>query len=169
MTKSIRIAILTVMSLTLLDQLTKWLVALSIAQGTKGSAGITIIPNFIYLGHTRNAGAAWGMFQGQLTFFIIITLVALAVFITLARDLDFKKRTIFSIALTLLIAGAIGNFIDRLARGEVIDFIDTYIFGYDFPVFNVADICLTIGMALFAFDMLVIEPRREPNHENAQA
>lgn len=59
-----------------------------------------------------------------------------------------KKQKLNSLALSLMIAGALGNLIDRLMLGSVRDFLNFYIFGYDFPVFNVADICLTIGVGL---------------------
>ncbi len=95
-----------------------------------------------------------------MTFFYIITVMAIVLFLFLAKDIDFSSRKIFSISLTLLFAGAIGNFIDRVAFQSVTDFIDVYIFGWDFPIFNVADMCLTTGVFAFAVDLFVFEPKR---------
>jgi signal peptidase II len=64
------------------------------------------------------------------------------------KDFDLKNNAFYSIALALVISGAIGNFIDRVIFKYVTDFLDFYIFGYDFPVFNVADICITIGVIM---------------------
>ena len=79
----------------------------------------------------------------------------------------FKKKPLYSIGVTLLIAGTLGNFIDRLVFAAVLDFIDFVIpiVRYDFPIFNVADICLTIGMTLFVVDILFFEKKR--SGENA--
>ena len=71
------------------------------------------------------------------------------------KDVNFQTKKLYSIAVILLIAGAIGNFIDRMVYKEVIDFIDFIIFGYDFPIFNIADICLVIGMIMFGIDVLL--------------
>jgi signal peptidase II len=67
-----------------------------------------------------------------------------------------NNNTILRIALTFLISGAMGNFIDRLLRGFVIDFLDFFPFGYDFPIFNFADICVNIGVFVLAFYVLFI-------------
>ena len=78
-------------------------------------------------------------------FFYIITLIILAVLIIFYIK-ETKYNAFMQVAISLLFAGALGNFIDRLFNGEVVDFIDTNIFGYDFPIFNIADSSLTIGV-----------------------
>ena len=70
------------------------------------------------------------------------------------KDFDLKNNFLYSISLILMISGTLGNFIDRVFRGEVIDFLHFIFFKYDFPIFNVADICLTIGVILLAISVL---------------
>jgi signal peptidase II len=126
-----------------IDQLTKWL----IIQNMDLYESIPIIDNLFYITSHRNAGAAWGILEGQMLFFYIITTIVIIGLIyymeKYARD---NKLT--AIALSLILGGAIGNFIDRLLRQEVVDFLDVMIFTYDFPIFNVADSALVIGVIL---------------------
>ena len=115
---------------------------------------IVVIKDFFYISSHRNDGAAWGILGGEMIIFFIITAIAFVLFYYLVKEVDFNKKKLYSIAVVLLIAGAIGNFIDRLLFGYVIDFLDFVIFGYDFPTFNVADMSLVIGVTIFAFDIL---------------
>ena len=139
-----------------LDQITKLLAQ----QYLRGAAAIEVIPSFLYLRYHINPGAAWGMLEGQFYFFVLITIAALTLFGFWAKDNDFKRKPWYSVALVLLIGGTIGNFIDRARFRYVIDFIDVYIFTYDFPIFNVADMALTIGVFLFAVDLVFFDKRR---------
>lgn len=139
--------------LVLLDQITKIIVMhnMSIAES------ITIIPNFFKFHYVTNTGAAWSKFQGQMVFFYIITTVALAVFFYyLIKEGNIANKKLYTISLLLIIAGTIGNYIDRILYQKVVDFLDFYIFGYDFPVFNVADSLLTIGVIGFAISVLFL-------------
>ncbi len=154
--KNYFIGLAIVVGIILLDQVTKSLVANNIAIREM----ITIIPSFLYLTHHVNPGAAWGMLPGQLTFFVIVTIIALGIFVYLSKDMVFKEKPFYSMGVVLLIGGTIGNFIDRLRLGHVIDFIDVYIFGYNFPVFNVADMALTIGWIALAIDLVFLNPQR---------
>ena len=143
--------IIAIVAITVIvDQVTKYLVA---SQMTIGQS-IPVIDNFLYITSHRNAGAAWGIFQGKMMFFYLITLAVIAVVLIWLSRLDLKKDRLLVIALALILGGAIGNFIDRLLYQHVIDFIDTYIFGYDFPIFNIADSALCIGMALMVIDAI---------------
>ena len=125
-----------------LDQVSKAIVRTYL----RPKVSITIIKNFFKLSYVENRGGAWGALSGKLWLFIIITLIALGFMFYLMKDFNLKTNAFYSIALVLVIAGAIGNFIDRIALKYVTDFLDFYIFGYNFPVFNVADICITIGV-----------------------
>lgn len=138
-----------------LDQLTKWLIVRNMTEGQS----ITVIEDLFYITSHRNQGAAWGILQGQMWFFYIITL-AVIIGIVYYLEKQAKGDKLFSISLALLLGGAIGNFIDRLFRKEVVDFLNTYIFQYDFPIFNIADAALTFGVGLLIINML-LEERRE--------
>lgn len=131
---------LSMIILVVLDQVTKVMAAVN------GGVHIEVIPGFFYLNYLENTGAAWSMFAGRTG---ILTLVsAFAAGLMLWYLLTKKPDRWTKAALVLMIAGAAGNFIDRLVLGYVRDFMDFYIFGYDFPVFNVADMALTIGVII---------------------
>ncbi|MHB7919120.1 signal peptidase II [Staphylococcus hominis] len=134
---SLIVAIVTLM----IDQLTKKIITATMNIGDS----YEVIPHFLNITSHRNNGAAWGILSGKMGFFYIITLIILAVLIIFYIK-ETKYNAFMQVAISLLFAGALGNFIDRLFNGEVVDFIDTNIFGYDFPIFNIADSSLTIGV-----------------------
>lgn len=139
-----------------LDQLTKWLVVRNMTEGQS----ITVIEDLFYITSHRNQGAAWGILQGQMWFFYIIT-IGVIIGIVYYLEKQAKGNKLFSLSLALLLGGAIGNFIDRLFRKEVVDFLNTYIFQYDFPIFNIADAALTIGVGMMIITMLLDERREK--------
>lgn len=136
----------------LLDQLTKWLIVKNMFFGES----IPIINNVLYITSHRNRGAAWGILQGQMWLFYAITIIVI-VSIMYYLHKAAKGKRLLGTSLALMLGGAIGNFIDRVFRQEVVDFIHTYIFGYNFPVFNIADSALVIGVALLIIQMLLDE------------
>ena len=115
-----------------------------------------VIENFFHITSHRNQGAAWGILQGQMWFFYIVTVIVLIVLIYMFFK-HAKGNGLFSIALVFMFGGAIGNFIDRIFRKEVVDFLDFNIFGYNFPIFNIADSSLTIGVILLIIYMIIDE------------
>lgn len=135
-----------------IDQLTKWIVVRSMELGEQ----ITIIENFFYLTSHRNSGAAWGILEGQMTFFYIITVIVVIGIIYYMQKFA-KYDKLLAIGLSLILGGAIGNFIDRIFRQEVVDFADFIIFNYDFPIFNVADSSLSIGVILVIIATIIDE------------
>ncbi|WP_235070684.1 signal peptidase II [Turicibacter sp. TJ11] len=141
----------------IIDQLTKFLVVKYMTIGQS----ISIIDHFLYITSHRNEGAAWGILQGKMLFFYVVTLIVIGVVILWIRRLDVKKEKLLVIALSLILGGAIGNFIDRVMYQHVVDFINTYIFGYDFPIFNIADSALCIGVFLMAVDAF-LDVKRDP-------
>lgn len=135
----------------LLDQWTKWLVEKNMELGQRI---IIWDPWFAILSH-RNRGAAWGMLQGQMWIFTIVTLIVIGGIIFYFQK-EAKGKPLFAVCLMILLGGAIGNFIDRIFRGEVVDFIDVLIpiFKYDFPIFNIADAALTISVVMLIIVLL---------------
>jgi len=133
-----------------LDQITKkW--ALSVL---KSGSSIKIIKDFLRLSYVENRGAAFGILQNQIVFFVIITFIMIAVL----GYIFFKTKNITrlsKLSLTLIAGGAIGNLLDRIVLGYVVDFIDVR-FGniYDFPVFNLADSFVVCGTFLLIVLML---------------
>ncbi|WP_085508118.1 signal peptidase II [Thalassobacillus devorans] len=139
-----------------LDQWSKWMVVKNMYIGES----LTIIENFFYLTSHRNRGAAWGILQGQMIFFYIVTLIVVGVIIYYMHQYG-KKYRLAGIALSLLLAGAIGNFIDRLIRKEVVDFFDFIIFTYDYPIFNIADSSLVVGVILVIIASILDERKKK--------
>lgn len=125
----------------LLDQLTKWIVVNSMEL----YESIVLIPKLFSFTYIPNYGAAWGMFSEHRWVFMLVTSIALIIMpIILYRYR--KVHFLFNLSLSLFIGGAIGNMIDRVFVGYVVDFLEfTFI---DFPVFNVADICVVFGAGI---------------------
>lgn len=130
-----------VILLVLADQTIKWWAASNLQLGDT----ITLIPGWLDLTNVHNDGATWSMLEGLHTFFILIAIVAVGVILWLMKRN--WRQTGKMIALSLLLAGTIGNFIDRFAQGYVVDMFElTFI---NFPIFNLADTCLTIGVLIY--------------------
>ena len=133
-----------VSSIIFFDQLTKFL-AVNFLQL---NIPISLIKNFLYLTLVHNRGAAFGILRNQLFLFITISLcVILFIFIHLRNK---KNSFLLRISLSLILSGSIGNLIDRLRFGYVIDFLDFRFW----PVFNLADSALTIGALLLSWELL---------------
>lgn len=108
-----------------------------------------VLGDLVTFTYTRNSGIAFGMFQGKMFPFYVFSIVAaLAVFWLWTRHPNISRAREWSLA--LILGGAVGNLIDRVRFGEVTDFILLSWRGHDFPVFNVADMCVTCGVILFA-------------------
>ncbi|SHG87533.1 signal peptidase II [Virgibacillus sp. Bac330] len=138
-----------------LDQASKWLIVTRMELGEQ----ITLIENFFYITSHRNTGAAWGILEGQMTFFYIVTVIVVAVVVYYIQAYA-KESKLLGIALSFVLGGAIGNFIDRLFRKEVVDFFDSIIFGYDFPIFNIADASLVVGVFFIIITMFLDERKK---------
>lgn len=134
----------------LLDQATK---QLALEQLTLHEP-VALLP-FLNLTLVFNKGAAFGFLSSasgwQNVFFIIVALVACGVILTLLRQ---TRERLFAVALVLVLGGAIGNLVDRLIYGYVIDFVDVYYQSWHWPAFNIADSAITIGALLLILDAL---------------
>ncbi|MBA2174247.1 signal peptidase II [Halobacillus locisalis] len=148
------------LAIIIIDQITKWVVVTRMDLGQS----IPVIENFLYWTSHRNQGAAWGILQGQMWFFYIVTVVVIGFVIYYMQQYG-KESRLAGVALALILAGAIGNFIDRVFRKEVVDFADTLIFGYDFPIFNVADSSLVVGVALVMIATFIDERKKKGSIE----
>lgn len=144
---TLKIFILTMVSVAALDQLTKYVIMAALHP----HQAIEVLP-FFNIVYYRNPGAAFGIFNdgGALrTLFLIGTsTVALIVIAVLLRQ---SKDPVLSFALSLIAGGAAGNLIDRVRFGSVIDFLDFYVSSYHWPAFNVADSAITAGVVLAVF------------------
>lgn len=133
----------------LLDQVSK----LFITNNLILNESYTIINNFFNITLVHNDGAAWSILSGNRLLLIIISFIAL--FIIYFLFIRNKKITkIETIIYGMLIGGIIGNLIDRILYGYVIDFFDFKIFSYNYPVFNIADCCIVIAAILLIIDMV---------------
>lgn len=144
-----------ILALLAIDQISKYLIQLYLSpMGTT----LPVIPGLFQLTNVHNSGAAWGIMAGFRWLFIPLTfLVAFVLIFILIRFR--KKITAFSrITLVLLFSGAIGNLIDRILLSYVRDFLD-FTPLIDFPVFNVADSCLTIGCIFLIIDALFLKEK----------
>lgn len=124
-----------------LDQLSKYLTVQEIALGEV----VPVIPNVLSLTYIRNSGAAWSILEDQMIFFYVITVVVVGALIYFLHT-EGKRSPIASTGIAFIMGGAIGNFIDRLHLKYVIDMIRLEFI--NFPIFNVADMALTIGVII---------------------
>ena len=145
----------------LLDQLTKiWITAVfSLHQS------LEVIPGLFSLTYLTNTGAAFGFLAGQPTawrqaFFIVMVLAALGFITYMYRRLRDESGW-YEVSLGLIAGGAIGNLIDRLRFGSVIDFLDFYIGSHHWPAFNVADSAITVGVTIFLIVNIFFEHARD--------
>ena len=115
--------------------------------------GMEFIKGIVSILYVRNTGAAWGMFEGKMFFFYLITAVAVGTLLYLMFKEKGKSKLLLT-AYSLILAGAVGNFIDRIRLGYVVDMFKFEFI--DFPIFNVADICLTIGV-IFLFYYVIFK------------
>ena len=138
----------------IIDQLTKILAA----HYLRGNH-ISIIPDFFDLVYVTNKGAAWGIMQGQVWLLLVIGIVVATAALCFMRWLT-EGRTERYWALFIILSGIVGNSIDRIWRGEVIDFLDFYYKGNHWPAFNVADTAICVGLGIYFLSVLI-----HPSHE----
>ena len=144
----------------LLDQIIKIIISSSLAF----SQTIKIINNFFSITYLYNTGAAWSILSGNRLFLVLTGIITLAIiyFFLLKNNPLNKKLEYF--AYGLLIGGILGNLIDRIRIGYVIDYLEFNIFNYNFPVFNLADSCIVIAVFL----LLINEQRSKVNEKNSR-
>ncbi len=141
-----------------LDQWSKYLTVQNISLGETKE----FIPGFLSLTHLRNTGAAWSLLEGKMIFFYVITVIVSVVIIYLLIK-NYKKSIWYSVGLSFVLAGAIGNFIDRVRLGYVVDMLQTDFM--NFPIFNVADSTLVVGV-IFIFIYLILDEKAAKEGKN---
>ena len=141
-----------------LDQWSKYLTVQKISLGETKE----FIPGFLSLTHLRNTGAAWSLLEGKMIFFYVITVIVSVVIIYLLIK-NYKKIIWYSVGLSFVLAGAIGNFIDRVRVGYVVDMLQTDFM--NFPIFNVADSTLVVGV-ICIFIYLILDEKAAKEGKN---
>lgn len=148
---SIVLFIISTIALIAVDQITKiW----AVTQLHEVERIIPVIEGVFELHYTENRGVAFGMLQGQLWLFVPMTLLIVALFGIMLLRSPLRHYKLFTIPAVMIIAGAIGNLIDRILYGYVIDFL--YFKLIDFPIFNFADCCVVIGAILLVIFFLFV-------------
>ena len=143
------------------DQWTKRLAEVHLLESGARSMPVPLVGDYLRLTYVENRGAAFGLFQDQTVFFVVVGVVVIGVIAVSYRYLP-RSGLLLHLALGLQLGGAIGNLIDRIRQGYVVDFVD---FGYQtnwWPVFNVADASIVIGVGLLALSMWRQQPPAEP-------
>jgi len=138
----------------LLDQWTKSMVVQRLPLYQR----VNVIQGFFNLTHVRNTGGAFGIFGGEKgglgsILFVVISLVAIGAIVFLFLKIKENEKTL-ALSFSLILSGAVGNLIDRLRYGEVVDFLDFHLSTYHWPAFNVADSAICIGIGLMALELL---------------
>lgn len=146
-----------------LDQVTKLMIKSKFVL----HESIPVIDGFFNITYVLNPGAAFGILANlpetyRRGFFIIITIIAIAAIVYLmVKESHLKLR---AVSYTLILSGAVGNFIDRAYMGKVVDFLDVYIKNHHWPAFNVADSAISIGVFLLILDMLFFNKETKQEH-----
>lgn len=139
------------------DQATKWWIVKRVQFDPRHSHGlgtdIEVIPNFFYIIHVGNTGAAWSMFSGFPVMLALLALATLGAIFFWRASLGLKDR-FTQICFGLLCGGIVGNLLDRLVHKHVIDFIDLHFGTYIYPTFNVADSAICVGVILYIWQSL---------------
>lgn len=149
------------LAILVLDQWTKWLVEIHLPHSTSHP----VISGFLNLTHVQNTGVAFGLFaaqgaDGSSWLLVVLGLVALAAVFLYFRMAPAHDRLLL-VSLALVVGGAAGNLVDRIASGAVTDFVDVYVGTYHWPAFNVADSAITVGIVLMILDSFRTRQRPE--------
>ncbi len=143
----------------LVDQVTKYLVLSNLSLGEAWNP-IPFLSPFVSLTHVTNTGAAFGLFRDQGTLFAIVAILVVVGIVLFYRYLP-PDRVWLRVSLGLQLGGALGNLLDRVRLGSVVDFIDFKIW----PIFNLADTAIVVGVAILAFYLLFTKPESEEERQ----
>ena len=138
--------------LVIIDQLIKFTVVKFLSEP------LVLIENFFSLTYIKNYGISFSMLDGSRYIILAVSIIAIGLIIYIMNKMSSEKK--YMIVLSVMLAGAIGNFIDRLLLGYVIDYLDFIIFGYDFAIFNFADMLLVCGAIILIIIMYLDERKK---------
>lgn len=141
--------------LVIIDQVSKIIVINNLTN----NKSVEVIKSFFYLTYTNNTGAAFSILTGKRILLILVSVIVIGILIYYIKKTKIEKK-INKIALSLVIGGSIGNLIDRIIKGAVIDFLDFKIFGYNYPIFNLADTFIVLGVFLLLIGMFRKEEKK---------
>ena len=133
----------------IIDQISKCLISTYL----KLNQSITIIKDFFYIRYINNTGASWGILSNNKILLIILSIIAIIIIIRYMNI--FKQTKLNMLGFGFLLGGIMGNLCDRMIFGYVKDFFDFIIFHYDFPVFNIADIFIVIGVTILIISIII--------------
>jgi signal peptidase II len=151
----------------IIDYVSKKIVSHNVELNTER---IPVIGDFFILTHIRNRGAAFGMLQEQRLFFLTITVVVVGGILWYLHRSYRTGTAMLLIALAVILGGAVGNFLDRALYGEVVDFLQFNFGSYTFPIFNLADTAICIGVGLVILDaLLTMKQEKDSNDDGEQS
>jgi len=148
-----------------LDQVSKsWIVAhMTLGESRELTSWLTPVVSLTYI---TNTGVVFGLFQGMSDFFSVVAIIAVGLIFLYYRHLP-KEPKLLHVALGLQLGGALGNLVDRLARGAVVDFIDLNFWPlHHWPIFNLADTCIVTGVVILLFIILTDREKPDPAPES---
>ncbi len=143
----------------IIDQVSKSLIEIFF----KLNESVVVIKDFFYITVAHNTGGAWSIFSDHSYFFIVASVIAIVLLIKFM--FGFKNNLRNNIAFACLFGGIFSNLADRIFLGYVRDFLDFKIFGYDYPIFNIADVTIVIGVILLIVAVIKGEDKRDKNSE----
>lgn len=129
---------------------------------------IEVIGNFFILTSIRNRGAAFGILQEQRWFFLVITIIVVSAIVWYIQRSYRNGSRLLMIGLAMILGGAVGNFLDRALFGEVVDFLQFNFGSYTFPIFNMADTGICVGVALVILDSLLTYKQENNSNGNGE-
>ncbi|USB34520.1 signal peptidase II [Paenibacillus sp. YPG26] len=147
----------------LIDQGTKYIIATKMQLHEQ----IPVIGDFFLITSHRNRGAAFGILENQRWFFIVITVIVVLAIVWYLQRIKNNPHKLLPTALALVLGGAVGNFLDRALTGEVVDFLMLNFGSYTFPIFNIADSCIVVGVALIVLDSFLDMGRQKKKEAEA--
>lgn len=154
------------------DQLTKWWIVAHVPFNPLhvhgGQFDLEVIPGFFYIIHVGNTGAAWSMFSGQSVLLALLAALTLVAIYFYRHSLGLRDR-LNQICFGLLCGGIVGNLLDRLLHGHVVDFIDLHFGTYVYPTFNVADSGICVGVLLYLWHSLRTPPPKPETKPDASS